>query len=838
MGQFISQEKRLFYFNCPLGPDVLLVSSFSGTEEISELFNFKLELVSEDPAIQTEDLLGKNVTVGIRHRDRTTFRYFNGQLKKFAPLRNEGRLSYYYAEMVPWVWFLTLSNGCHIYQDKTVPQIIDDTFAQFGFSNYDTSGIMEEHKPWENCCQYMESAWDFVSRLMEKEGIYYYFKHEDGNHTLMLVDSMAALQPCPYQDTFRYEHQLGEGEYRTEDTIFSSDLHKHVKPNVYENNDYNFRIPTNKLQDWQQVQRDTGVPVNISRRFYPADVEWPGEPQDYAKLRIEEQEHDHTVAHGASNARAMVPGYRFDLTEHDRAEQNINYLIVKVTHQAEEGTFLPGTNSKPATYTNDYVAHPSSITFRPTLKTEEPRIDSLQTAFVVGPPGEEIYTDEYGRVRVKFFWDLSPGDENGASSCWMRVMQPWAGPNFGHIWIPRVGMEVVVQFLNGDPDRPVITGCVYHAKNMPPYPLPPNKEWSGIKTRSTKGGSEDNYNEIRLVDSIGNELFRMQAEKDLHIFVKNDRCELILDDRFLQVNNDKHEKILNDKYTTVKGNFQEDVEGDVKVKVGGDKSLSVSGDQTEEVEGDKNNTVDGDFAEDIQGDTSIHNEGDYTQAVDGDYNLSVQGDYALDFQGSTSIHYEQKLEQKVDQDAKLTVGADMQIKVSGKLTIESDDDLTIKSGGAFLKISQGQIWIQADKVFLNCGGSAGSAEEANPDDPDDPDDPDTPEDFDNPEDPRFTAPAGDYPLPPDETDTGDPDANPGGQNPDSGSDDPYASSDSGDEEDPTEEGESEDSTDASIDDDESQDDSGDDDGITAGDDGALSKNPWVAPPGEAPPERG
>lgn len=232
MGQFISQKQRLFYFNSPLGLDVLLVSKFSGSEEISELFDFKLELVSEDPTIQTEDMLGKNVTVGIRHRDQVTFRYFNGQLKKFSPLRNEGRLAYYYAEMVPWVWFMTLSNGCHIYQDKTVPQIIDDIFSQFGFTDYDTSGIMEEHKPWENCCQYMESAWDFVSRLMEMEGIYYYFKHEDGKHTLMLVDSMAALQPCPYQDTFRYEHQLGVGEYRTEDTILSSDLHKHVKPNV------------------------------------------------------------------------------------------------------------------------------------------------------------------------------------------------------------------------------------------------------------------------------------------------------------------------------------------------------------------------------------------------------------------------------------------------------------------------------------------------------------------------------------------------------------------------------------------------------------------------------
>ena len=267
MGNLISQNGRLFYFNCPLGLDVLIINKFSGTEEISHLFKFELELASEDGTIQTEDLLGKNVTVGIRHRDHVTFRYFNGQVSKFKPARHDGRVFYYAAEMVPYVWFLTLSNGCQIYQDKTVPQVIDDTFGKYGFHGYDTSGIKEVHKPWENCCQYMESSWDFVARLMEMEGIYYYFKHEDGKHTLMLVDSMAALLPCPYQSSMRYEHQLGTGEYRTDDTIFSADMHKVVKPNVYENNDYNFKIPTNKLKDYQHVQRDTGLSINVSRRF-------------------------------------------------------------------------------------------------------------------------------------------------------------------------------------------------------------------------------------------------------------------------------------------------------------------------------------------------------------------------------------------------------------------------------------------------------------------------------------------------------------------------------------------------------------------------------------------
>jgi len=730
----ISEARRLFSYDGPHTGE-LFVNKFSGTEQIDELFKFELELISENAQIATEDMLGKNVTIGIRHRGGLTFRYFNGHLSHFSPVRADGKLSIYSAELVPWVWFLTLSHGCQIYQEKTVPQVIDDTFSRYNFRDYDTSGIREEHKPWENCCQYQESAWDFVARLMEIEGIYYYFKHENGKHTLVLVDNMASLVPCPYQSTFRYEHQLGTGAFRTEDTIFSSDLRKVVKPNVYQNNDSNFRIYHNPLRDERTVPRDTGVDRNIDCYFYPANVEWPGEPSDYANLRIEEQEHDHTVGSGSGNCRAMTPGYKFDLIDHDRPEQNINYLIVKVTHSGQEGTFIAGTASQEAIYTNSFTAHPSSITYRPHLDTDEPQIASLQTATVVGPPGEEIYTDKYGRVRVKFHWDLKKGDDNGASSAWIRVAQQWAGPNFGYIWIPRVGMEVVVQFINGDPDRPLITGCVYNNVSPVPYPLPANKEWSGIKTRSTKGGTQNTYNEIRLVDSIGNELFRMQAEKDLHMFVKHDRNELILKDRYLDVGGDKHEKVKGEKYITVEGDFQEDIKKDVKVKIGGDATLSIQGDQTEEVHGDKNITV----------------KGDQTEEVDGDLNITVKGDFVEDIKGDTSIHNEGGYDQKVDGDGKLTTDGDLHIKSNGKLVIEATDGFTMTCGGAFIDISNGQITIQGTKVLINCGGSASGADSA---DPDDPDDPDTPDDFTNPDGPEFTSPAGDFPLPDNTPDTG------------------------------------------------------------------------------------
>ena len=736
MSNVFTQNRRLFYYDGPHAGD-LFVNQFSGTEEMSHLFKFDIEFISEDATIPIEDMLGENITVGIRHRDGVTFRYFNGHLSKFSPLRHDGRMAYYSGEMVPWVWFLTLTNECWIYQDKTLPQVIEDVFQRYGYTDYDDKNLTDRHKEWENCCQYQESSWDFVARLMEIEGMYYYFKHEDGKHTLMIVDNMAAHLPCPYQSTFRYEHQLGTGLYRTDDTIFSSDLRKVVKPNRYAHKDYNFKIPTNPLLDDRYVQRDTGVDRDMTVYNYPGEYEWPGDVEDWVQLRIQEQEHDHTVAHGTGNTRAMLPGYRYDMTEADRTEQNINYLIVSVTHKGQEGTFVAGADAREATYTNEFRSHPSSIIFRPNLNTDEPKIHSSQTAFVVGPEGEEIYCDEYGRVRVHFHWDRRPGDENGTSSCWIRVMQPWAGPLYGHIWIPRVGMEVVVDFIEGDPDRPLITGCVYHNRNMPPYPLPANKEWNGIKTRSTKGGTVDNYNEIRLEDTIGQELFRIQAERDLHIYVKNDRSEYILNDRFLDVANDKHERVENDKYTDVYGDFNEHIKGDQNVQIDGDAKLKIGGDQTEEVSGDKNSTVDGDFAEDIQGDTSIHNEGDLDQEIDGAFKLDVQGD--------TSIHNEGDLDHQIDGDFTQGTDGDVNITADGKLVIEADAGITLIVGDSYIDISPAMIRIQSAMVWINCGGPPPD-EALDPDvDDADPDDPDTPDDVNNPDDPRFKSPAGDLP---------------------------------------------------------------------------------------------
>ena len=580
----ISQHQRLFSFDSPLGPDKLLVNSFAGAEQLSELYLFEMELASEDFGIDWDQIVDRNVTVGVRQRDGTTFRYFNGYINRFEPTRHDGRLAYYSATMVPWLWYLTLTTDSVIYQEKTVVQVIEETFRKYGFRDYDIKSLGDRHAKWANCCQYQETAFDFVSRLMEIEGIYYYFKHERGKHTLTMVDHLSAHLPCPYQSSMRLEHQEGTGLFRTEDTVFTSNMAKVIKPNKYAHKDYNFLIPSHKLYYEAPCQQFMGTNRPLEVYDYPGEFDWEKDAPDWGKLRQEELEFDRIQVTGNGNCRSMIPGYRFDLAQHDRPEQNINYLITKVTHRAHEGSFGAGADSGEATYENSFACIPSSVQFRPTRKTETPNIQSIQTAHVVGPKGEEIYTDEYGRVKVHFHWDRREPDEN--SSCWIRVMQPIAGQGFGHIWLPRVGQEVIVQFLEGDPDRPVITGCLYNHVNHPPYALPDHKNWSGIKTRSTKQGKPAEFNELRFVDTRGDELYAMHAQKDMQITVENDTVELAGRDRTLQVTRHQIEMVEGDKNGTVKGNFSEDIQGqlslnarkDINEKAGGTFILQAGGD--------------------------------------------------------------------------------------------------------------------------------------------------------------------------------------------------------------------------------------------------------------------
>lgn len=697
MTPVITQQDRLFHLDTPLGGDVLITRSFNGSEGLSQLFHFHLVLASEDHNIDFDEVLRKPATLGIRQSDGTTFRYFNGIISRIVQQPQPGRLAIYHAELVPWVWLLTLTSNCLIYQNKTVPEVIQATFDKYKFRDYRLE-LTGKHLAWEYCSQYRESAFAFVARLMEIEGMYYYFEHEQSKHTLVITDNRSTHKPCPFESTFRFDRVVGPGYKHDADTIYEWTPAKKVRPGKYAHRDYNFEKPDDTLaahmdalqeaqsEGWSEDAGEQDLEQD-EKKFemydYPGEYEHREEGEDWARLRIEEQETDYDVADGVSNCRSMLPGYKFDLVDHFRQDQNRSYLTNRVSHSGEEGTLIGGGDTSAATYENKFTCLPADVQFRPPRATRKHQMLGSQTAFVVGPPGEEIHTDNYGRVRVKFHWDRKKGRAED-SSCWMRVMQPWTGAQFGYQWIPRIGQEVVVDFLEGDPDRPIITGCVYNQNSMPPYTLPNKKTVSGIRSRSTKNGTDQNYNEIRLDDNIGEELFSMQAENDMYVLVKRDESEVIKRDCNLQVGRDRNKQI------------------------GGNQRLKVKGDQQELIEGNQQRTVRGNELEVVQGNCEISVGGDLVLAAAGGQYFSVQGEAVGQVGGSRNLQVDGSDKLRVTGTVQLEVGGDIHLKSAGAIIIQGAQ-VSLKGSNGFVDIGPGGVTIRGDMVLINSGGSAPDA---------------------------------------------------------------------------------------------------------------------------------
>jgi type VI secretion system secreted protein VgrG len=676
----LQQTDRLFHLDTPLGEDVLLVKRISGAEYISELFHYDLDLVSDDFDIDFDQLVGKPVTVGIRQSDNQTFHYINGIVSKFALYSDEGRLASYKAEVVPWLWLLTQAWDCTIHQDMEALAVIKETFQRYGFQSgkdWEDQTTLKR-TPWAYCTQYRENACDFVKRLMEIEGIFFFFRHDQDSHVLVMGDTPSAHKPCPYQSRMKYEHSFGRGYKSDEDSVLEWRFHNEFKPGKYRQRDFNFMHPTRTLEALAPSRIQQGGNDKYEVYDYPGSYEIQPDGDEWTKMRIEEEETAHAIVTAKSNCRSMYAGFKFDLYNHDRRDQNITWLITSLEIAGAEATFIGDTDKGPGTYENTFTAIPYSVPYRPERKTTISNMAGAQTAIVVGPEGEEIYTDDYGRVKVKFHWDRSSDESN--SSIWIRVSQPWAGANWGYIWIPRIGQEVIVDFMEGDPDRPMIIGRVYNADNMPPYKLPDKKNHSGIRSRSTLQGDHDNYNEIHFDDTRGSELFSVQAEYNKAKLVKNDELEEIWHDRYLRVKNDQVEDVGGDKKSHVKGDFDEGIDGDISIKVQGDYQLVVRGDHNHSVQGD------------------------LTRVVQGDVNLSVTGEGQIQVTG----------------DVHLTIQGDLHIKAAN-IFIEADEDLCLSCGDSFIDLNPMSVAISGTTVLINSGGMATPAEPADPENPPFPD---------------------------------------------------------------------------------------------------------------------
>jgi type VI secretion system secreted protein VgrG len=545
----LTQKDRLIRIYTTLGEDVVLVRSFEGSEEISRLYNYRVELVSLNGAIKPQDIVGKRVTLAIAQADRQTERYFDGFVSRWAQLPSRGRLYRYQAEVVPWLWFLTRTTDCRIFQEKKVPDVIEQIFQKFEFSDYQMQ-LSGQHQAWTYCVQYRETAFDFVSRLMEEEGIYYFFRHEKGKHTLVMVDKKSAHQPCSFQSNVRMEPATSPGFARTEDYISEWERHYHYRSGKLAQTDYNFETPTTSLMTNESTVLTIENITKYELYDYPGDYDKKDDGAALTKLRMEEEEAGFDLAQGESDCRSFASGFKFTLQFHEQKDQNATYVLLSVTHSGAQGSLYGEFEGEKASYQNRFRCFPDKVQFRPASITSCPFVHGCQTAVVVGPGGEEIYTDKYGRVKVQFFWDRE-GKKDEKSSCWIRVSQPWAGKNWGGIWIPRIGQEVVVDFLEGDPDRPLIVGRVYNEQQTVPYDLPANSTQSGFKSRSSKGGGSADFNELRFEDKKGSEEVFLQAQKDLTIMVENDETRTVQHDRKKTVQHDETTQIGNNRTETV-----------------------------------------------------------------------------------------------------------------------------------------------------------------------------------------------------------------------------------------------------------------------------------------------
>lgn len=679
------QSARPFNISTPLGDDVLLFYRMTATEELGRLFRFELDLLSREPDIAFDDILGQNVTVRLALADDQK-RYFNGFVSRFSQEGFLDEFHVYSATVHPWLWFLTRTADCRIFQEETVPDILKKVFKDHGFSDYEES-LSGNYRKWEYCVQYRETDFNFVSRLMEQEGIYYYFKHDKDKHIMVLADSVSSHEPYPGFETLPF-FPPDEHLRREEDHIYEWTLAQEIQPGTYALNDFDFTRPKASLQVKSSIQRHHAHAA-MEIFDYPGEYPDTDDGETYARARIEELQVTQELAQAQSNALGLAAGSLFELTDYPREDQNREYLITSATHQMESEAYSSGSSSgSSGGYTCNFTALPSKQPYRPARITPKPMVQGPQTAIVVGPSGDEIHTDKYSRVKVSFHWDRY-SKSNETSSCWVRVAQIWAGKQWGGIHIPRIGQEVIVDFLEGDPDHPIITGRVYNNDNMPPYELPANATQSGIKSRSSKGGGAENFNEIRFEDKKGEEEIYLHGEKNWTINIENDKNQTIGHDEMLSVGNDRTK--------SVEKNQSESIGEDKKIDVGKNHSESIGEDATIDV--GKNQTVS--VGENL--DLSVGK--DFTETISENFTRTITKDMSSDINENLTQKVAKKSSTQIGDEMTLTVGKKMNVQVTDQINIASDKQILLTSGSASITLKKnGDISIVGKKITIKGSG--------------------------------------------------------------------------------------------------------------------------------------
>lgn len=662
----IKQENRLLSLATPLPYNELCIKRLRAFEAISQLFRFQLEIVKEEtdentpPSIKDPTtLVGKSMTVTMSQTEEgeSVTRHFNGICASFVQGNRNRMFTKYRAELVPHVWLLTRKYQSRIFQQKNVPDILKKVFEGFEVK-FELQGTYEKRN---YCVQYRESDFSFASRLMEEEGMFYFFVHSENGHQLVIANTPQSHKPTakatiPFIADRSGVHDTFQG------SVVKWIFDDRIETGKYTLWDNHLELVGKKLEAQEVSRHDIGG--NQKLEIY----DWPGgyagrfdgvtpdggnqaselqkvfeDNKRTVKLRQQELDVAYKTGYGESDCCAIVPGFKFKMSHHQHSGYNTDYILVSAQTEAMQSPWYLSTDEIETPCTVSFVALPLEFgPFRPERRTPVPFVHGSQTATVVGPAGEEIFTDKYGRVKVQFHWDRE-GQANQASSCWIPVAQTWSGKKWGSMFIPRIGMEVIVDFLEGNPDRPIIVGCVNNAENMPAYTLPDEKTKSYIKTNSSRGSA--GFNEIRFEDKKGSEQIFIHGEKNQDIRIKEDCKELIKRDRHLIVERDQFEKVKTDKHLHIGGDHNEKVVGTMSIDVGTD------------------------------------------------------------------------LQEKVGTNYALDAGTEAHIKAGMSVVVEAGTSLTLKVGGNFININSGGIFIKGTMVMLNSGGAAGSGAGCSPEAP-------------------------------------------------------------------------------------------------------------------------
>ncbi|QRK11415.1 type VI secretion system tip protein VgrG [Archangium violaceum] len=666
------------------------VVRFSGAEGLSSLFEFQVELACENQGIDFAQVVGKSALLAIR--GEAGFRHLNGIISRFEQVNELPRFAIYRATVVPLVWRLQHRHDCRIFQKLDTPAILKKVFEAAGVpADKVRFSLMGSYEPRDYCVQYRESDWAFASRLMEEDGIFYFFEHHEDKHILVLGDKESAFKPIDGAQQLPFRRSTGG--VVLEDHVARFRRVQEVRPGRTSLRDFNYKKPGLPMEAKHEAEVDADLEVYD----YPGEYLDPGRGSSakgatIARLRLEAWQASRVQGQGQSDCERLVPGRLFTLAEHSRGDYNGRYLLTHVSHAGSQPQTLDEeSDSGDFSYSNHFTCIPEKVPYRPPRVTPRPHVRGGQTAVVVGPSGEEIHVDEWGRVKVQFHWDRQGKlDEN--SSCWVRVSQLWAGEQWGRMFIPRIGQEVIVDFIEGDPDRPIITGRLYNGANLVPYELPAEKTKSTIKSNSSLGG--DGYNELRFEDEKNKEQFFMHAERNMDVHVKNDSFENILHDRHQTIGSqgkngkagDQNELVFRDKSLTVHRHSQEHVGGNLKRLVGG---------------------IDG------AGDVDIVIKSNRTELVHKDSHLHVKECLVEKVDGTQSLQVGKDQHTSVGQVTAVETGKEVHLK-SNKIVIEAATGITVQGPGGFITIDASGIAIKGTMVLINSGGSALSGSGVSP----------------------------------------------------------------------------------------------------------------------------